>query len=253
MDIKGKVAIITGGGRGIGKSISLRLAQEGAQIVINYYAHEKEAKTLRDFVEKTYGIKALVCKADVSRLNKVEKMVQMAVEYFGRIDILVNNAGVKAENCDLSSLPKHEWDRVIDTNLTSVFNTCKVVLPYMIKQREGVIINNASIVALMGASVNVAYAASKAGVVGFSLALAAQVSKYNIRVNVLAPGAIDTSWWDSELEIRDRLSQTCPLRRLGRPEEVAEAVVFLIHNDFINGVVLPIDGGRYAMKNVYHE
>ncbi len=253
MNIQGRVAIITGGSGGIGKAIAIRLAQEGAQIVINYYSREKEAKAIKDFAENVYKVNALLCKVDVSRLDEVEKMLRRVIGCFGRIDILVNNVGIKGHSRDISSLSESEWDKVINTNLKGMFNVCKTVIPYMIKQNEGVIINISSIVGLMGANVNLAYAASKAGIIGFSLALAAQVSKHNIRVNVIAPGAIDTLWWQDEPEIRERLSGTCPLGRLGKPEEVAGAVAFLIENDFVNGVVLPVDGGRYAMKNISWE
>jgi 3-oxoacyl-[acyl-carrier protein] reductase len=250
MNIQGRVAIITGGSGGIGKAISVKLAQKGAKIVINYHAHQEEAMKIKDYIESVYQVNTLLYQADVSKLDEVEKMIQKVIEYFGKVDILVNNAGIKGQSRDIFSLSENEWDKVININLKGIFNMCKTIVPYMIKQNEGVIVNISSIAGLMGANVNPAYAASKAGIIGFSLALAAQVSKYNIRVNIIAPGAIDTSWWQDEIEVRERLIKTCPLGRLGRPEEVAEIVISLIENDFVNGVVLPIDGGRYAMKNI---
>jgi len=253
MEIKGSVAIVTGSSRGIGKSIALKLAEEGGRIVLNYNFHKVEAVKLKDLIEKSYGTDVLVCKANVSNQQEVKTLIQQVIDHFDKIDILVNNAGIKGKQSAIFELSDEEWETVINTNLKGAFNVCKEVVPHMIRQNSGVIINISSIVALMGANVNLAYAASKAGIIGFSFALAAQLSKYKIRVNVIAPGAIDTSWWEGEQEVKKKLSQTCPLGRLGKPEEIAEAVTFLIKNEFVNGAILSIDGGRYAMRNIYCE
>jgi 3-oxoacyl-[acyl-carrier protein] reductase len=253
MDIKGSVAIVTGSSRGIGKAIALKLAEEKANIILNYNTQDTEAENFKNILKNSYKTNVFTYKADVSNPDEVKKMIQKTISYFGKIDILVNNAGIKGKNCEISTLSTEEWEKIINTNLKGVFNTCKFVVPYMIKQNKGVIINISSIAGLMGANVNIAYAASKAGIIGLSLALAAQVSKYNIRVNIIAPGAIDTSWWNNEPKIKDKLSASCPLKRLGNPEEIGEAVISLIKNDFINGIVLPVNGGRYGMRNIYYE
>jgi len=250
MKLQGKVAIITGAGRGIGRATSGVFAQEGAKIVINYSKSEKEASSLADEI-KNGGGEALVVKADVSKANEVKKMVQKTIAKFGRIDILVNNAGIAIPAAFLDSA-EEMWDRTMDVNLKGAYLCSKEVAPIMLNQKSGKIINIASIsgMAERTAVSNTAYVVSKAGMIGLTRSLAVNLSPH-INVNAICPGLIDTEMVEATFtpERKRMAIQEYLLKRMGKPEEIASAALFLASNvsDFITGEILTVAGGK-AMR-----
>lgn len=244
MDLKEKVALVTGGSRGIGKAIVLKLAEKGCHIVINYISHEEDARNVLDRIKKM-NVKGIFLKADISKFSEVENMVKSTINTFGRVDILVNNAAIVGAREEISNITEEVWDRVIDINLKGAFNCSKAVVPYMIKQKSGKIVNIAS----LGGKGGIAapdYAASKGGIIGLTFSLAHQLAKYNILTNAIAPGTINTDMIkDSSDELKKRILETTPIGRFGRPDEIAHAVIFVLENDFILGEVIDINGGRY--------
>ena len=191
MKIKNKVTLITGSSRGIGKAIALRLAKEGANIAINYLKNREKAEKVAMEARK-YGVEAKIYQADVSNYQQVEEMVRKIVEDFNTIHILVNNAGIIPQHYSIFDIPLEEWEKILAVNLTGVFNCTKAVVPVMIKNREGKIINISSVAGKMGGTVGPHYAASKAGIIGMTFSLAQELLKYNITVNAIAPGPIET-------------------------------------------------------------
>ncbi len=242
MKIEKKVAIVTGASRGIGRAIALKLAERRCNVVVNYLKNKEKTLDVVKFVKK-HGAEGLAVKADVSKFNEVKEMVEKTIEKFGRIDVLVNNAGVISKKYSIAEIDEEEWDRVLNINLKGTFNCCKAVVPYMIEQRVGKIVNISSIAGRMGGMVGVHYAASKAGVLGLTYALASELAKYNITVNAVAPNAVDTEMISEEL--KERIAKLTPLKRIAKPEEVAHAVLFLIENDYITAEVIDVNGGRY--------
>lgn len=245
MQLQGKVALVTGGSRGIGAAVVLALAGAGAAVAINYQQREDAALLVKDEVE-AHGGKALLCRADITGLPECERMVGAVLEYFGRIDILVNNAGVRRDNI-LAMMKSADWDVVIDTNLKGVFNSCKAVLKPLLKQKSGGrIVNIASVAGLSGNSGQTNYAAAKAGVIAFTRSLAKELGKREITVNAVAPGFIETEMTEGLPEsIREKVRAQIALERFGKPAEVAAAVLFLAGESasYITGAVLSIDGG----------
>ena len=247
MKLKGKVSIITGGGRGIGRATALTFAREGSNVVIADIS-EKDGMESEEIINREVkNGRALFIKTDVSREEEIKNMVEKTVKEFGGIDILVNNAGIYVSG-SLEETTSEVWDRVMTINLKSMFLCCKYVAPYMISRGGGAIINVASYVGLFGAKNSLAYVASKAGVVGLTKALALDLAPYNIRVNAVAPRAIDTPLYRQYRppeQIAERIKES-PLKRLGKPEEVASAILFLASDDgsYIFGEVL-ILGGTY--------
>jgi len=243
MRLKDKVALVTGGGRGIGKAIVLALAKEGADIVtcdINL----ENLKEVASEVEKL-GRKVLILKADVSKMGEVEEMVKKALDKFTKIDILVNNAGITRDNLILR-MSEEEWDQVLDINLKGTFNCLKTVTRPMMKARSGRIINIASVVGIMGNPGQANYAASKAGIIGLTKSAAKELASRGINVNAIAPGFIKTRMTEAlDDEVKERLTSQIPLKRLGETTDVANLVVFLASNDasYITGEVVKIDGG----------
>lgn len=245
MEITGKVSLITGASRGIGKAIAIRLAKEGSHIAINYLKNDKKALEVAR-KSREYGVRAEIYKTDVSDFNAVQEMIEKIIEDFDRIDILVNNAGIMPEHHSILDIPIIEWEKVIKINLTGYFNVTKAVVPYMIKNNSGKIINIASVAGKMGGTVGPHYAASKAGIIGMTFSLAQELLKYNITVNAIAPGPIETELITNlPEELKKKILSRVPMRRFGAPEEIAEAVVFLIKCDFVTGEVLDINGGYY--------
>ncbi len=242
MKIEKKVAIVTGASRGIGRAIALKLAERRCNVVVNYLKNKEKALDVVK-LSKKHGAEGLAVKADVSKFNEVKEMVEKTIEKFGRIDVLVNNAGVISKKYSIAEIDEEEWDRVLNVNLKGTFNCCKAVMPYMIEQRVGKIVNISSIAGRMGGMVGVHYAASKAGVLGLTYALASELAKYNITVNAVAPNAVDTEMISEEL--KERIAKLTPLKRIAKPEEVAHAVLFLIENDYITAEVIDVNGGRY--------
>ena len=244
MKLEGKKALVTGASRGIGRAIALALAAEGADVVVNYAGSEAAAKAVAAEIE-AMGRKALVLQADISSNEAATAMVDAAVKEFGRIDILVNNAGITRDGL-LMRMKEEDWDAVLTPNLQGVFNCTKAAVQYMMKQKAGRIVSISSVVGLMGNAGQANYAAAKAGVLGFTKAVAKEVAARGITVNAIAPGFIQTDMTAvlSEKVVEGMLN-TIPLHKLGDPEDIAKAVVFLVSDDakYITGQTLHVDGG----------
>lgn len=243
--LQGKVAIVTGASRGIGRGIAVRLAQEGAAVVVNHRNSPEGAEETAEAI-RALGGQVLVVQADVSQYEEAQRLVKEATQAFGRLDILVNNAGTTRDML-IMMMKEEQWDEVIATNLKSVFNCCKAAARAMVKAKYGRIVNVSSVSGLAGQAGQTNYAASKAGVIGFSKSLAKELGSRNITVNVVAPGFVPTVLTASVLtdENRERAIEATPLGRLGTPEDVAAAVAFFASDDasFITGQVLSVDGG----------
>ena len=225
--LEGKVALVTGGSRGIGRATVYALAEEGVNLGINYVNDKGAAEQVCEDIRKKNGVKAVTLKADVSVPDEVQTMVDAMLEKFGRIDILVNNAGIVTRG-KLVDTSLEDWNRTIATNLTGVFLCTKAVLPFMLKHGEGRIINVASQLGQIGAAERVIYSATKGGIIAFTKALAREVSKDGVLVNCVAPAAVETEMFASiPSEWKEIKRRSLPLGRFGLPEEVAPAVVFL--------------------------
>ena len=239
-----KVALITGGSRGIGRSIGIRLAKDGICVAINYRNNRNDADEVVAEIE-TQGGKAIAIQADVSNALEVKTMVDNVQNLLGSIAILVNNAGIRKDQL-IMRMTEADWDSVLDTNLKGAFLCSKAVLPNMMKQRYGRIVNISSIVGLSGNPGQVNYAASKAGIIGLTKTIAREVASRNITSNAIAPGYIDTDMV-KELgnDLRERIQSMIPLRRLGTPFDIAGMVAFLCGEEatYITGQVIGIDGG----------
>ena len=246
MSLKGQVAVVTGGSRGIGRAICLRLAEEGCDVIVNYHTSRQKAEEVVSAIRKT-GRKAFAVKADVSRMAQAQKLARFALQKFGRIDILVNNAGVYSGHL-LTALSEQEWDRVIRINLKSMFNCCKSTVEFMVKQKAGNIVNVSSINGKQGFPGDTHYSASKAGVIGFTMTLAKELAEHNIRVNAVAPGEILTDMTvDDVAKNGSEYLKQIPLGRFGKPEEVAAVVAFLVSDDasYITGETINVNGGWF--------
>ena len=244
MLLDGKVALVTGASRGIGRAIALKLAAEGAKVAINYAGNTAKAEEVKAEIEKNGG-EAILVQADVSDAAAVEAMVNATVEAFGQIDILVNNAGITRDGL-LMRMKDEDFDAVINTNLKGVFYCTKLVSKLMMKKRSGRIINMASVVGLMGNAGQTNYAAAKAGVIGFSKSVAKELAARGITVNMVAPGFIDTDMTAAMTDKAKEMTLTgIPLKRMGTPEDVANAVAFLVSDNasYITGQVINVDGG----------
>ncbi|WP_278429253.1 3-oxoacyl-ACP reductase family protein [Caldanaerobacter subterraneus] len=245
--LKEKVALITGASKGIGKDIALLMAQLGAKVVINYSnSGDKAKEVLKEIQDK--GGEALIYKADVSVSKEVNNMVEDVIGIFGKIDILVNNAGITDPRFFLD-IKEEDWDRMINIHLKGTFNCCRFVVPHMIKMRYGRIINMSSAVAKSGSiGAGAHYCAAKAGIIGFTKALANQLAKYKITVNAVAPAMIDTEMirWRTEEQLKEHI-ELIPMKRIGTCREVSEAVVYLASDfaEFITGYTIDINGGLY--------
>ena len=242
--LKGKCAIVTGAGRGLGRAIALKLAELGANIVVNYRNSEKEAEELIQDIEAK-GVEALMVKADVSSFEQCEGLIKAAVEKFGKIDILVNNAGITKDTL-LLRMKEEDFDRVIDINLKGCFNTTKHVSSVMLKQKFGRIINISSVIGLVGNAGQSNYAASKAGIIGFTKACAKELGSRGITVNAVAPGFIETEMTEVLSDkLKEATINSIPLKRFGSPTDVANLVAFLAADEsaYITGQVINVDGG----------
>lgn len=239
-----KVALITGGTRGIGREIAKKFAKEGCNLVLNYVSDNTDVEKIKSEFNE-YGIDVLVLKADVSVFSDCENLVKEAIEKFGKIDILVNNAGITKDTL-IAMMKEDAFDKVIDVNLKGTFNVTKNVVPYMMKKRNGNIINISSVVGVVGNAGQSNYAASKAGIIGFTKSLAKELAPRNIRVNAVAPGFIDTDMTSVLSDkVKENINLQIPLKRMGKAEEVANVVSFLANDEssYITGQVINVDGG----------
>lgn len=242
--LEGKTAVVTGASRGIGHAIALQLAEEGANVVVNYSGSEDKALQVVEEI-KNIGRNAIAVKANVSDNESVQNLMSQALEAFGSIDVLINNAGITRDNL-IMRMKEDEWDDVISTNLKGVFLCTKAVTRQMMKQRAGRIINISSIVGVMGNAGQANYVAAKAGVIGLTKTTARELASRNILVNAIAPGFIETEMTDALPEdIKAAMLAQIPLAQLGQPKHIAKAVVFLASEDssYMTGQVLHIDGG----------
>ena len=245
LEVNGKIALVTGGAQGIGKAIALLLAQKGSDVIVSDVNLEKAEETVREI--EAIRRRSMAIRANVAVFDEVEKMVQALIERFGRIDILVNNAGIARDKL-LLRMTEEDWDAVLDINLKGTFNCTKTVIRHMSKQRSGRIVNIASVVGEMGNAGQANYSASKAGVIGFTKTIAREFASRGITVNAIAPGYIVTPMTDALPEkAKEELKRMIPMERLGQPEDVAQAVLFLVSeaSSYITGQVLNVNGGIY--------
>lgn len=244
MTLENKVALVTGGSRGIGRAIVLALAQRGADVAINFAGNVAAAEQVVAEVQQL-GRKALLVQGDVADTEACAAMVDKVVAELGRIDILVNNAGITRDGL-LMRMKEADWDAVLTTNLKGVFNCTKAAVKYMMKQRAGKIVNISSVVGVMGNAGQANYAAAKAGVIGFTKSVAKEVASRGITANAVAPGFIATDMTSVLPEkVVEEMAAGIPLKRVGQPEDVANAVLFLVSDEaaYITGQTLHVDGG----------
>ena len=243
-DLSGKIALVTGGSRGIGRAIAIRLAQAGAKIAFSYRGNHDAAQEVLGEL-KGGGAHAMAVAGDVGVSADVDRLVTATLEAFGRIDILVNNAGITRDTL-LMRMSEEDWDAVLDTNLKSCFLVTKAVMRGMVRQRSGRIVNISSVSGVLGNAGQSNYAASKAGMIGFTRSTAREVASRGITVNAVAPGFIETDIWATVSDqARQSILNLAPLGTIGRPEDVAEAVAFLASDAarYITGQTLNVDGG----------
>lgn len=239
------VALITGGTRGIGKAIAQRFAREGYNLVINYVSDKTDLKQVEEEIKQGKEIEITFIKTDVTNMQDCESMVKKAIEVNGKIDVLVNNAGITKDNL-LMRMSEEDFDRVIDVNLKGTFNVTKNVIPYMMKQRKGRIVNISSVVGVSGNAGQCNYSASKAGIIGFTKSVAKELASRNILANAIAPGFIETDMTSVLTDaVKENINTQIPLKKMGTATEVANAVYFLggEENTYITGQVLNVDGG----------
>ena len=243
--LENKVAIVTGASRGIGEAVALKLAEHGAHVAFSYLSSEEKAKALEAKLI-AMGVKAKAYKSNAAVFADCEAMVNDVIKEFGNVDVCVNNAGISKDNL-LLRLTSEQWDEVIDTNLTSIFNMTKQVIKPMMKAKKGSIINMSSIVGVSGNAGQASYAASKAGILGFTMSVAKELGSRNIRCNAIAPGFVET---DMTHYLKDgdgakKFLEGIPLGRFGRAEEIANTTLFLASDlsSYLTGQVITVDGG----------
>lgn len=240
-----KVALITGATRGIGKEIAFKLAENGYDVSLNCRSKTPETDELKNKIETDYKVKCILVEGDVSNFEDCERFVKETVEELGCINVLINNAGITKDGL-LMRMSKEDFTSVIDINLVGTFNVTRHVIPLMVKQKSGRIINISSVVGVSGNAGQTNYSASKAGIIGFTKSLAKEVASRNILVNAIAPGFIDTDMTKVlSDEIKENINTQIPLKKMGTSEDIANAVKFLSSEDssYITGQVLHIDGG----------
>jgi acetoacetyl-CoA reductase len=243
--LDGKTAIVTGAGRGIGRAIAQELGRTGANVVINYANSADAAQQLAEELQEL-GVQALPIRADVTDYEEVGEMIRQTVETFGQIDILVNNAGITRDKT-LKNMSREHWDDVINVNLGSTFNCTRQVLPLMLERKYGRIVNISSFVALGGNIGQSNYAATKAGIIGFTKSVALEVARHGITVNAVCPGFTETDMlWEVPENIRKRILEKIPMARFGTAEEIASCVRYIVSDgDYMTAQVISINGGVY--------
>lgn len=245
--LKGKKAIVTGGTAGIGKAIASLYTEHGADVAIFGTNQERAEQTVRELeaLKQNPEQKILYFLLDVSKSKEVDEAIQKVLAQFGNVDILVNNAGITRDNL-LMKMSEEDWDRVLEVNLKSVYNTCRALARPMIKARSGSIINIASVIGIIGNAGQANYAASKSGMIGFTKSLAKELASRGVRANCVAPGYIETQMTDSlPAQIKEKVLSEIPLSRIGQPRDVANAALFLASglSDYVTGQVFAVDGG----------
>ncbi len=242
--LAGKIAVVTGASRGIGRAIAIRLAGEGATVVINYNGSKEKAEEVKQEIEGAGG-KAAVCQCNVADFHQCQTFIQKVIDEFGRIDILVNNAGITRDGL-LMKMSEEDFDQVIETNLKGAFHTIRFAARQMLRQKSGRIINLSSVVGVTGNAGQANYAASKAGVIGLTKSAARELASRGITVNAIAPGFIETDMTSVLSEkVKEGAAAGIPLGAFGKPEDVAAAAAFLASDEagYITGQVLHVDGG----------
>ncbi|HUH17844.1 3-oxoacyl-[acyl-carrier-protein] reductase [Albibacterium sp.] len=242
--LEGKTALITGASKGIGRRIAEMFAEQGANVAFTYLSSVEKGEALEQELQ-VFGTKVKGYRSDASKFDEAEKLIQSIVSDFGTLDVVVNNAGITKDGL-LMRMSEENWDDVIDINLKSVFNVTKAASRIMMKNRKGVFINMSSVVGVQGNAGQANYAASKAGIIGFSKSVAKELGSRNIRTNVVAPGFIRTEMTDVlDPKVVEGWEQAIPLKRAGEPEDVANLCVFLASDmsAYITGQVIPVDGG----------
>ena len=242
--LEGKTALITGASKGIGRRIAEMFAEQGANVAFTYLSSVEKGEALEQELQ-VFGTKVKGYRSDASKFDEAEKLIQSIVTDFGTLDVVVNNAGITKDGL-LMRMSEENWDDVIDINLKSVFNVTKAASRVMMKNRKGVFINMSSVVGVQGNAGQANYAASKAGIIGFSKSVAKELGSRNIRTNVVAPGFIRTEMTDVlDPKVVEGWEQAIPLKRAGEPEDVANLCVFLASDmsTYITGQVIPVDGG----------
>ena len=239
-----KVALVIGGTRGIGRKIAEKFAENGYNLVLSYVSSNVDLEVIKEAFKK-YNNSVLILKADVSKYEECENLVKEAINKFGKVDVLVNNAGITKDGL-IAMMKEENFSKVIDVNLKGTFNMCRNLVPYMMKNKSGNIVNISSVVGIVGNAGQSNYAASKAGVIGFSKALAKELAGRNIRVNAVAPGFIDTDMTSILSDkVKENIYSQIPLKRMGKAKEVANVVYFLSSEEssYITGQVINVDGG----------
>ncbi len=245
-NLTGKIAVVTGGSRGIGAAIAKGLGREGATVIINYnHSHEKAQAVVEEI--KTMGGSAIALQADISEAEATKVFIEKVLGDFGKIDILVNNAGITRDKT-FKKMSFEEWHKVIDTNLSSAFNTCKIALPSMLEQKYGRIINISSVIGQSGGFGQANYAAAKAGLIGFSKSLALETARGGVTVNCICPGYIATEMVNAMPEnVKEAIIAQVPMKKLGAPEEISKGVLFICESEYMTGQCLNLNGGIYML------
>jgi len=246
LNLQGAVAVVTGASRGIGNAVAEELGRGGAKVVINYSGSQEPAEELAERINQTGGGgEAVAIQADVSDPNDAQRLIDQAVEQYGRIDILVNNAGINVDK-PMKKLEVEDWDKVIQLDLNGCFYTVHAALPHMMGQELGSIVNMSSYIGEAGNVAQANYSAAKAGLLGFTKTAALELAKSNITVNAVCPGFIETDMTNAiPDDVKEKITKTIPMGRFGQPQDIANAVRFCIENEYMTGATLDINGGVY--------
>jgi len=248
-NLENAVVVVTGASRGIGRAIAEELGSGGANVVVNYFHHKEEADEVVEHLLKHGSPAAVAMQADVSHADQAARLIEDTIKQFDRIDVLVNNEGINVDRA-LKVMSVEDWDRVIQTDLNSYFYTLKAALPYFMQQKSGTILNISSLTGQMGNYGQANYGAAKAGIIGFTKTAALELARYNVTVNALSLGAIDTPhmWSQVSQEIKDSIAKRIPLGRFGTPQEVALAARFLVVDaPYCTGTTIQLNGGMYML------